>query len=211
MWIKLKLRIRGLSWRAFFCPFVLKLSEMQNARTRQAIIGILSNVPRTRRKKVADLEKSVRLFIQLLKRQARRRKSIRSLRQRPLQSCAIIKKGDELPEPTVGFANENRSILKKNGERSPRALLELEKNKDCGKMFLWENIQDHLWELSRVCRKKTLNSQRFYKLRTEIQTTRCGWKMGKEKQLGDRPSNCTDIAFQPKVDWATASTSIDNP
>ena len=77
--------------QGIFCPFVLKLSEMQNARTRQAIIGILSTVPRTRRKKVADLEKSVRLFIQLLKRHARRRKSTRSLRKRPLQSYAVVK------------------------------------------------------------------------------------------------------------------------
>ena len=74
-------------------------------------------------------ERSVSFFIHMLKDQARRRRTIKHLRKRLLQLNAVIKNWSvsqdvEPPKPKVGLTNENRSILQKNGKRSPRAHLE---------------------------------------------------------------------------------------
>ena len=84
------------------------------------LIGILLNVPGTRRKKAADLETSERFFTPKLKRQAR--SDYFKFTQSSTNGLCIT--GRRMARWKVGLPNENRSILKKSGKRSPRAHLE---------------------------------------------------------------------------------------
>ena len=87
----------------------------------------------------------------------------------------------ELPDRTVGPMNVRRSILKKSGKRSPRAHLEFKYTKT-------EETFIKLWGGPKHHRNPTR-----LRLRTQIQTTRCGQKMVREKQLGNGPTSCAEF------------------
>ena len=66
---------------------------------------------------------------------------------------------------------------------------------------------------------KSIESPTRLRLRTEIQPTRFGQKMEREKQLGDMPIICIEFAertqneatfFKPKMEWEGASSSTVN-
>ena len=83
------------------------------------MLGIFQNVSNTRRMKVANFGNGVRFFIQ-------QKVTIASVSSNQKVGC--VSQDVELPEQAVGFTTAFRSILKKIGERSPRAHLELHKH-----------------------------------------------------------------------------------
>ena len=94
-----------------------------------------SRMCQARRRKVADLEKSARFLAEAsgkkLKRDQKSEKATLAI-LRSHHKLACVSQDVELPEPTVGCTNQNRSVSKK-GERSLGARLELSYT-DCGKM-----------------------------------------------------------------------------
>ena len=133
-------------------------------------------------------------LIHMLKRQARSRKSTRNLKNTTIaivssnQKSGCASQNVELPEQTVGLTNENRSILKETGKRSPRAHLKLKYTKTADRFF---KLREQLGPSRAV---NIIEIPTRLRLRTKIQTTRCCQKMMQEKQLGKVPRSCTKFA-----------------